>query len=99
MFATMTDSRSLECVLRRATSCNRYLLSTVTIPDSLTIVANYACEESQTPCTLANCRAQDLFPIGAKAFLNPQTALIAKQKAPARFSHGAWNKSPLSQFS
>ena len=66
MFATMTDSRSLECVLRRATSCNRYLLSTVTIPDSLTIVANYACEESQTPCTLANCRAQDLFPIGAR---------------------------------
>jgi hypothetical protein len=28
------------------------------ILDSLTIVANYACEVSQTPCTLANCRAQ-----------------------------------------
>jgi hypothetical protein len=43
--------------------------SFTTIPDSLTIVANYACEESQTPCTLANCRAQDLFPIGPKIFL------------------------------
>ena len=37
--------------------------------DSLTIVANYGCEESQTPCTLANCRAQDLSPIGPETFL------------------------------
>jgi CheY-like chemotaxis protein len=73
--------------------------SFTTIPDSLTVVANYACEESQTPCTLANRRAQDLFPIGPEIFLNAQTALIAKHKAPALFSHGAWNKSPLSQFS
>ena len=39
------------------------------IPDSLTVVANYACEESQTPGTLANCRAQELFPIGPETFL------------------------------
>jgi signal transduction histidine kinase len=34
-----------------------------------------------------------------KLFLNAQAALIAKQKAPALFSNGARNKSPLSQFS
>jgi hypothetical protein len=38
-------------------------------PGSLTIVANCACEESQRPCTFANCRAQDLFPIGRETFL------------------------------
>ena len=51
------------------------------------------------PRTLATCRAQHLFPIWPETSLNAQTALVAKQKAPALFSNGAWNKSPLSQFS
>jgi len=45
------------------------------IPGSLTSVANCACDESQRPCTLPNCRAQDLFPLGLKLFLNAQIAL------------------------
>ena len=69
------------------------------IPGSLTIVANRACEESQRPCTLANCRAPDLFPFRPETFLNTLTALVAKQKGSSKlFSNGAWNKSPLSQF-
>jgi hypothetical protein len=67
--------------------------------DSLTIVANYACEESQTPLLSLTAVRRIYSPLGQKCFSNAQTALIAKQKAPALFSHGAWNKSPLSQFS
>jgi hypothetical protein len=49
---------------------------------SLTNVANRACEEeSEAPCTLANCDALDLFPSGQKKFLNVQTALYCEAES------------------
>jgi hypothetical protein len=72
--------------------------SFTTIPDSLTIVANYACEESQTRCTLANCRAQDLFPIGPETFLESADSAHCKAEGSSTFPTGLGINLPCLSF-